>query len=353
MDRPDYGYDADENRRHPDGEDSAELPDYGYGQREPAGRESAGRERPSYGLSSEQAGTGDGTPVCPRHPDRVSYVRCQRCQRPACGDCQRSAAVGMICVDCARDMERQQAASSPRNAMGGAIARTATPIVSYAVIALCVVAFLGQTLAPRLVEQPLIFAPVRALAMPWTMLTSGFLHGGILHLGLNMYAMWIVGPYLERSIGHARFAAIFLLSVFAGHVAVLMLSSPADPSWISGTVGASGGVFGLFGAMFIMHRKLGAQTGQIIMLIVLNVVFSFTIPGISWQGHMGGLVVGTALTAIMFAVRPKATPGADRAALGRRAAALHTTAAVVMFLVLVGLVLAKVLTVMPGSFPSL
>lgn len=346
MDRPDYGYDADENRR-PSDDGSSELPDYGYGQSKPSGR-----ERPSYGLSSEQAGSGDGTPVCPRHPDRVSYVRCQRCHRPACGECQHSAAVGMLCTDCVRELQRSQARSAPRNAMGGAIARTATPIVTYVVIGICVLAFLGQNLAPQQVEQPLIFAPMRAVAMPWTMITSAFLHGGILHLGLNMYALWIVGPYLERSIGHVRYAAIFLLSVFAGHVSVLLLTSATSTAWFTGTVGASGGVFGLFGAMFIMHRKLGAQTGQILVLIVLNVIISFTVPGISWQGHLGGLVVGTALTALMFAVRPRATPGADRAALARRSAVLHTVCVLLVFLVLVGLVLVKVALAPTGAFPT-
>jgi len=294
-------------------------------------------DRPSYGYSADDAPQPEGQPVCPRHPDRVSYVRCKRCDRPACPDCQRPTSVGVLCVDCEREISRQQAATRPRNVMGAAISRRA-PVVTYTLIGLCVVAFLGQTVAPQIVQQLGIFAPFRALAMPWTFFTAGFLHGGILHLALNMYALWIVGQYLERTLGHARFLAIYLVSVLGGHTAVYLLSNPLTDAWNTGTLGASGGVFGLFAAMFIVNRHLGGQTAQIVVLIVLNLVLTFTIPGISWQGHLGGLVLGAAVTAGMFALRPKATPGADRQALARRSALLHSgvvAAGVVLCLVLI------------------
>ncbi|MGO2359521.1 MAG: rhomboid family intramembrane serine protease [Brachybacterium tyrofermentans] len=294
-------------------------------------------ERPSYGYSAEDTPESQDQPVCPRHPDRVSYVRCKRCDRPACPDCQRPTAVGVLCVDCERELSRQQASTRPRNAMGAGIGKR-TPYVTYTLIALCVLAYLGQMVAPHIVEQLGLFAPFRALAMPWTFFTAGFLHGGIMHLALNMYALWMVGQYLEQTLGHVRYSAVYLVSVLGGHTAVYLLADPLGQAWYTGTLGASGGVFGLFAAMFIVNRHLGGQTAQILVLIGLNLVITFTIPNISWQGHLGGLVLGAAVTAGMFALRPKATPGADRQALARRSAALHSAVvagAVVLCVVLI------------------
>ena len=221
---------------------------------------------------------------------------------------------------------------------------TRQPVVTYTVMGLSILLYLGQMLAPSLMYQLLMFVPFRAVVMPWTFLTSGFLHGGILHLALNMYALWIVGQHLERTMGHARFAGVYFASILGGHTAVYLLASPFSDAWIGGTVGASGGVFGLFAAVFIVNRRMGAQTAQIAVLIALNLVFTFTIATISWQGHLGGLVMGGALTAAMFALRPKAAPGADRQALARRSALTHgavITGGIVLCLVLV---LAKTLT---------
>ncbi|ATG56139.1 rhomboid family intramembrane serine protease [Brachybacterium ginsengisoli] len=300
-------------------------------------------ERPSYGYSAEDTPDPQAPPVCPRHPDRVSYVRCKRCERPACPDCQRPTAVGVLCVDCERELARQQASTRPRNAMGASVGRR-TPVVTYTLIGLCVVAYLGQMAMPQVVEQLGIFAPFRALAMPWTFLTAGFLHGGIMHLALNMYALWMVGQYLEQTLGHVRFAALFLVSVLGGSTAVYLLADPQGQDWFTGTLGASGGVFGLFAAMFVVNRKLGGQTAQILVLIALNLVITFTIPNISWQGHLGGLVLGGAVTAGMFALRSKATPGADRQALARRSALLHSGVIVAAVVLCVVLVLVKAAT---------
>lgn len=312
-------------------------------------------DRPTYGYSADDApppqgppqGQPPGQPVCPRHPDRVSYVRCKRCDRPACPECQRPTDVGVLCVDCERDIARQQASARPRTAMGGRMGKR-TPVVTYTLIALCVLAYLGQMVAPHIVEQLGILAPFRALAMPWTFLSAGFLHGGIMHLVLNMYALWAVGQYLEQTLGHVRYAAVYLVSVLGGHTAVYLLADPMGQSWVTGTVGASGGVFGLFAAMFIVNRRLGGQTAQILVLIALNLVITFTFPNISWQGHLGGLVFGALVTAGMFALRPKATPGADREALARRSALLHTGVVVAAVLLCVVLIVVKTVMVLGG-----
>src|SRR5690625_3101193 len=160
--------------------------------------------RPSYGYSAEDPSEPQAQPVCPRHPDRVSYVRCKRCDRPACPDCQRSAAVGMLCVDCENELSRQQASARPRNAMGGGMG-SRQPVVTYTVMGLSVLFYLGQVLAPSVMYQLLMFVPFRAVAMPWTLLHSGFLHGGLLHLALNMYALWIeIGRAACRGRGRGQ-----------------------------------------------------------------------------------------------------------------------------------------------------
>lgn len=381
MSRPTYGYGADDPAPHDrpaydDGYDDGQAGD--DGREQPlaggaAGAPSAGsgavsetygqvpRSAPGGGYgapaaSSPTAGedgtpAADAPPVCPRHPDRVAYVRCQRCHRPACPECQRPAAVGILCVDCVRDLEREQRQSSPRTAMGGPTG-TDRPIVTLTIIVLCVVGFLLQQAGGTLAGRYLMFAPYRALAMPWTFLTSGFLHGGVAHIVLNMYALWAVGQYLERTMGRWRYLAVYLVSIIAGHTAVLLLTSPVSQGWFSGTVGASAGIFGLFGSLFVVNRRLGAQSRQVLALIGINLVITFLFPYISWQGHIGGLVIGTATTALLFATRPRATASSDRVALARRSAAIHAGVIAAAVLVCAALVMLKVLLAPAGAFAA-
>ncbi len=376
MERPTYGYGApDENPQEQpepspfrsDESSAAQTPPW------PAASESAApqpaaadpsapspaqpfptqRRRPEYGQPSEHAPqpvptSPDGQPVCPRHTDRVAYVRCQRCELPACPECQRAAAVGVRCVDCDRELARRQAGSAPRNAMGGGIA-SHTPVVTYTLLGLF---FLGQLVSGGLVETLAIFGPYRALAMPWTFISAGFVHGGIMHLLLNGWALWAIGGYMEQALGRWRYLGLFLVSVIAGHVTVLLFADPASTSWVTHTLGASGGVFGLFGSLFIAQRKMGAEAGQVVVLIVLNLVITFTVPGISWEGHLGGLVLGTAMTAAMFALRPTARPGDDRVALARKSALMHAgvlAGGLVLCLVLIAI---KAAAVGPEAFAT-
>jgi membrane associated rhomboid family serine protease len=258
----------------------------------------------SYGVPAPDAGSQEA-PVCPRHPDRVSYVRCQRCGRPACPECQRPAAVGFQCVDCIRE----QAASAParRNAFGGAV-RGDTPVVTYALIGLCVVVYLLQLVIPG-ITRSFAYAPVYTAgaggvipAEPWRMLTAAFLHSpsSFLHIAFNMYALYILGKVLEPAMGRARFLALYLISALGGSIGVLLLSdNPLQP-----VVGASGAVFGLFGALFIVQRKRGGDVRQIVVLIAINAVIGFVVAGIAWQAHLGGLIAGAACAAaIAYAPR--------------------------------------------------
>lgn len=279
--------------------------------------------------------------VCPRHPDRPSLIRCQRCDLPACTECQRRAAVGIHCIDCVNGAAEAQRATAPRTAIG-APAAMASPTVTISIMVLCgaiyVLQFLG--LDPWL-TQHFMFGPAAAIATPWTFITSGFLHGSIAHVALNLYALWAVGQFLERVLGHWRYLAVFLLSVIGGHALVLLLAPFGSDAWFTGTVGASGGLFGLFGALLIVQRKLGADVTQVIVLIALNFGISFIYPNISWQGHLGGLIVGTATVGLLFALRPKATPGADRAALAKKSALIHSFVCAAVFFAIVAVCCVK------------
>lgn len=127
------------------------------------------------------------------------------------------------------------------------------------------------------------------------MLTAGFVHdpSGPMHILLNMYSIFVFGTVLEPMLGRARFVALYLISIFGGAVAVLYLADPFSP-----VVGASGGFFGLMGAYFVVMRSIGASSTQMVGLIAINLVFGFIIPGISWQGHVGGLLAGGAIASV-------------------------------------------------------
>ncbi|ANY06725.1 rhomboid family intramembrane serine protease [Pseudonocardia sp. HH130630-07] len=128
----------------------------------------------------------------------------------------------------------------------------------------------------------------------WRIVTSGFLHIGPLHLAFNMFALWVIGREVETVLGRGRFVAVYGVSLLGGSAAVMLLSSPVSP-----TAGASGAVFGMMGALFVLLRRLRLPVGQVVGVIAVNVVISFTLSGISWQGHLGGLVFGAAVTAAL------------------------------------------------------
>jgi membrane associated rhomboid family serine protease len=276
-------------------------------------------------------------PVCPRHPDRVAYVRCQRCERPVCPQCQRPAAVGVQCVDCVRAQAKGQ--RTARTAFGGRVTDT-RPVVTIGIIGLCVLAFLAQRAVPDFTDR-FDFYPPEALAEPYRFLTSAFLHSPsfLLHIVFNMYALWIVGPQLEYLFGRVRFAALYLAAAVGGSVGYLVLvpaSAAADSAWVNGAVGASGAIFGLFGAFFVVTRRLGRDSTGILGVIVINGALGF-IPGlnIAWQAHLGGLLTGAAVAAVLVL-----TPKERRAVL--------QPAGLVAVVVLLAVLVAVKVAVVPG-----
>lgn len=198
-------------------------------------------------------------------------------------------------MDCVR--EAKDAAPAIRTALGAPV-RAGRPVVTLTIIALCVISFLlQQVLGWGGWTSRWAFAPSIAEVEPWRFVTGAFQHASILHIAFNMYALWIVGTYLERMLGRWRYTALFVLSAIGGHVAILLLADPSSVSWRLATVGASGAVFGLFGAVLLLLRRMGQEARGMLVIIGLNLVIGFVVPNISWQGHLGGLVTGTILGA--------------------------------------------------------
>lgn len=249
-------------------------------------------------------------PTCVRHPDVVTYVRCQRCQQPTCTRCQRPASVGVHCVGCVEAESKN--APVIRSGLGFPAA-PGRPMVSYAIIAICVLVWLGQKASMEFYGK-VAFIPLAAKDEPWRFLTAGFAHdtSSIFHLLFNMYALYVTGQYLEPLLGRIRFAALFLLSVLGGSVAYLLLTSPptqgADlyaSGWATPLVGASGGVFGLFLAVIVLNRHMGRDISGLLMVIGINAVLGFVLPNISWQAHLGGALVGALVAGALYALRRK------------------------------------------------
>lgn len=137
----------------------------------------------------------------------------------------------------------------------------------------------------------------------YRLITAMFLHYGVIHLLLNMYALWILGRNLEASLGPARFLGLYLISGLGGNVAAYLISAPN-----AATAGASTAIFGLFAALFVVGRRLGRDVSQVLPILVINLVFTLTVPGISIPGHLGGLVLGGLMAAVLaYAPRSRRT----------------------------------------------
>jgi membrane associated rhomboid family serine protease len=234
--------------------------------------------------------------TCYRHPSRETGVSCSACGRPICPDCMTTTPVGMRCPECSR---QKTVVKTIRNTVR-------RPEVTLALIAINAVAFLaegnvtitGQPTDKVYEEGALIGSfPGSDLGVAhgqlWRIVTGGFLHENLLHIGFNMYVLYILGQMLEPVLGRFRFGLIYAVSLLAGSLGALIVT-PHSP-----TVGASGAVFGLMGAAAVemRSRQIPIMQSGVGGLILINLVISFTLPGISWGGHVGGLI-GGAITAL-------------------------------------------------------
>jgi membrane associated rhomboid family serine protease len=164
------------------------------------------------------------------------------------------------------------------------------------------VIWLLQVIPGSTLTSTLFYAPLLTVIEPWRMITAGFVHSpdSFWHILLNIYSIYIFGRVIEPMLGPVRFLVLYLVSIFGGSAMVLWLSEPVVP-----VVGASGAFFGLMGAYLIMLRAIGDNSGLLVGLIAVNLAFGFLVPGISWQGHLGGLLAGMAVTAVYARTRYK------------------------------------------------
>jgi len=227
--------------------------------------------------------------TCYRHPNRETGVSCSNCGRPICPDCMTPTPVGMRCPECAR-----QRTKVTRGAVGPS--RYDAP-ATFVLIAINVAAYLaeiaggGGGLSPGSSSILLhfgLYGPYVAEGEWYRLLTSGFLHASVIHIGFNMFALYFLGRLLEPGIGTPRFVALYFASLFAGSLGATLLSPD------SLTIGASGAVFGIFGATFVIarHRRVDNLAASIGVVLLLNLAITFGNPEISIGGHLGGLVGG-------------------------------------------------------------
>ena len=275
-----------------------------------------------------------GVPVCYRHPGRETYVRCTRCDRSICPDCMREASVGHQCPECVAEGKRTQRPA--RTAFGATRGAGGRGYVTIGLVAINVVMLLisiasaktgnalggsgfggligGDTplldklavLGQYTYDDGQTAAAGVANGEYYRLFTAMFMHFGVIHLLMNMWALWILGRALESMFGPLRFLALYLVCGLGGDIAAYVF----QPAALS--AGASTAIFGLFGALFVALRRLKLSTASVVPIIVINVVFTISVPGISIAGHLGGLATG-ALVGAGVAYAPQTNRAAIQA----------------------------------------
>jgi len=264
---------------------------------------------PPSGAAPEPGPTAPRT--CYRHSDRETGVSCTRCERPICPDCMVEASVGFQCPRCVAEGNRT--VRRTRTPFGG---RTVTkPYVTWTLLGLMAAGFIAQLGTSDPIGQAGASGLIREFAMlglgrledgtlrgvmagEWyRLITAAFLHGSIFHLLFNGYALYVLGTQLERWLGHGRFLALWVVGALSGSVLSLLVAP------VQFSVGASGAIFALFGAVLVIGKRLGLDLRMVLVLMGVNLVLTFVVPNISWTAHIGGLVAGLAVGAV-FAYLP-------------------------------------------------
>ncbi|MFF5156157.1 rhomboid family intramembrane serine protease [Streptomyces sp. NPDC000348] len=241
-------------------------------------------------------------PVCYRHPDRETGIRCTRCERPICPECMVDASVGFQCPECVRSGSgtgHAPTASVPRTIAGGTVA--ADPrLLTKILLGINLAVFIAVRARPSLLDPlvlvgvwpPAPFTPTEGVAEGewYRMVTSMFTHEEIWHIAFNMLGLWWLGGPLEQALGRARYLALYLISGLAGSALTYLLAAGSTAS-----LGASGAIFGLFGATAVLMRRLNYDMRPVVALLVINVIITFGWGNIAWQAHIGGLVAGVVI----------------------------------------------------------
>ena len=240
-------------------------------------------------------------PVCYRHPDRNTLLRCSRCERPICASCSIDATVGQRCPECVRAEGPQKVIPTSRvSARSGAPATMTFIALAVGFYLLTSIGGMREVLFESLAQVNFLIAQGEW----WRIFTPVLLHAGLTHILFNMWALWVLGPQIERGVGTWPFVAAYLASAGMGGAFAYLMGDPSDVA-----VGASGAIFGLFGIWlnWAVRRRNTAQgralLQQILFLLLLNAALPFLIPGIAWQAHLGGLVAGFVIGELWSRVR--------------------------------------------------
>jgi membrane associated rhomboid family serine protease len=233
--------------------------------------------------------------TCYRHPSRETGVSCSNCGKPICPDCMTATPVGMRCPDCSRQKTQTRSLQSI----------AVEPIATYVLIAINVAVFIGVQSSSQFNYHDLTLfgsgvyqdGTLHGVAEGewWRLVSSGFLHTETVHLLLNMLSLFWLGRMIEPALGHVRFVAIYLVSLLAGSLGVMILS-PNDL-----TLGASGAIYGLLGAAIVMarNRQISLIQSGLLPILAINFIFTLSVPGISLGGHLGGLIGGLVSTYVV------------------------------------------------------
>ncbi len=257
----------------------------------------------------------DAPRYCYRHPDRETGLSCSECGRPICYECMTPAAVGLRCPEHSGKPQGVAKVTRAVTRTGGRRPNGLTLVligINVAVAVAEVAIWNGSFINNWMFDHGALFASgccinghVVGVAHGdwWRLVTAMFLHASWIHLGMNMFSLYFVGTILEQIIGRWRFLLLYLASGLAGSAGALVWSAPNAP-----TVGASGAIFGILGALLILERRGNIATGgQILGLIVLNLVITFAFSSyISVGGHVGGLIGGIVLMILLLSFRRSA-----------------------------------------------
>ncbi|MFI6871032.1 rhomboid family intramembrane serine protease [Nocardia sp. NPDC050406] len=273
-------------------------------------------------------------PTCYRHPDRPTGLGCTRCGRPACPECLRPASVGQHCVECIQ--QGQKDVRQARTVGGASLSQRPQPYVTYVLIAVNVLIYaitalqagnLMDNRASDLFRQWRLVPAFVGDGEWFRVVGSGFLHYGLVHLAVNMLALYMLGPYCETALGRGRYLAVYLASLLGGSAAVMAMVDP-----LTATVGASGAIYGLFGAVAVIMLRTRQNLTQIAVLLAINLILSVSLPGVSIWAHLGGLAAGTLSAAgILYLPRLlRAKTQSTAAAIGWGSVAVVIVAALVV-----------------------
>jgi membrane associated rhomboid family serine protease len=247
--------------------------------------------------------------TCYRHPDRETGVSCSRCGRPICPDCMTPTPVGMRCPECMRERTRVRSGAAAFGASAQAPATFVLIAINVAVYLAEIASGAGGLNGPgaTLIDHFGLRGTAVAGGEWYRLLTGGFLHASLFHVGFNMLALYFLGRMLEPAIGTTRFVFLYFASLFAGAFGALLLTGPHQV-----TIGASGAIFGIFGAAFVIARGRGldAVARTIGVILLFNLAFSLGDPSISLGGHLGGLLAGVLCSLVILV--------GERGGLGRQ-----------------------------------